>query len=260
MGLSVHDPFVDPLGNPLGLKLAGAEPGRFLGPCLIIVTAEGPGSFVIPKGTTGYRIIAVGAGAAGTTSYSGGSGAVAIRHGTVDKNNIKISWSVGKGGDGISPGGEQTVVTGPDFQLIAGGGVAAGALLDTAIATGGTYNYNGQRRLSTSEIREDSSTGPASGSGYGTSNINGGGSGYAGGQGGAGQSAAYTGGHSLVALGSAPIGLNVLATSTSSTIFSGQPYSSATNKSGDGGIGGGGGGRGTNPGNGGVGTVRIELW
>ena len=25
MGLSVHDPFVDPLGNPLGLQRAGAD-------------------------------------------------------------------------------------------------------------------------------------------------------------------------------------------------------------------------------------------
>ena len=255
MGLSVHDPFVDPLGNPLGLVQGGATALVFTGPALHIITSPGSGSLVVPKGAKNYRIVAIGGGAAGTSLSGGGSGAVAIKSGSIDKENFKISWVIGNAANAIAPSGTPTTVSGPGISLVAPGGFPSN--YESAIASGGDVNYAGMRGYGNGETVPNATTTPAAGSGNAPTTLNGGGSGYAGGKGGNGLSSAYNGGASTPVVGVGELGLGFAPLATALTAFSGGNYVSGV-KSGDGGIGGGGGGRPN--GLGGIGMVRIELW
>lgn len=247
----------NPLGNPLGLeKHAGAVAGKYQGPGLVVITIPGPGEFYIPAGATNYRIVAVGAGAAGGPTYGGGSGAVAIKQGVIDRPDFRIRWVIGNGGYPVSPDGEATTVSFADSILTAGGGIVTQNA--TASATGGDSNISGMIRRN--NIGDgNSSTTPGAGSGNSSGNYNGGGAGYAGGSGGKGLNSGYSGASSIAPIGVAETASNLSFSTATVTIYSGENYTSGS-KSGDGGAGGGGGGRGDSAGFGGVGMVRIEWW
>lgn len=255
MGLSVHDPFVDPLGNPLGLVQGGATALVFTGPALHIITSPGSGSLVVPKGAKNYRIVAIGGGGAGSNLAGGGSGAVAIKSGSIDKENFKISWVIGEAATVGEPQGSPTTVSGPGMSLVANGGFPSTSWI--AQASGGDVNYDGMRGYGNAQTVHNSTTGPAAGSGGSSGIYHGGGAGYAGGKGGAGLNSEYSGGASTPVVGVGELGLGFAPLTTALTAFSGGNYVSGV-KSGDGGIGGGGGGRPN--GLGGIGMVRIELW
>lgn len=262
MGLSVHDPFVDPLGNPLGLARNKSEGSAeaFIGPSLQIITTPGSGSRVLPKGAN-YRITIVGAGAAGAILLGGGSGAVAIKTGVVDKDSFRIAWLIGKGGDIDNPDGEATTLDGPPgLSMVAGGGDVTKGVAPSAI--GGDINYIGAARKISAGIVTQLNVPGAGGFIARTGTYTGGGAGYAGGSGGRGGPVDSGGDNSVAPQGGAELGLGI-TDPTLTAAFSGQRGEPNT-KGGDGGPGGGGGGASSNnapmAGNGGVGMVRIELW
>lgn len=239
MGISVHDPFVDPLGNPLGLaRTAG---GSNINPTVIYLNTPGLGVFEIdPNKYSFFRVFIVGGGAAGfgnSTAGSrraGGGGGSAISKVIPVRGKTSIAYKVGEGGfSNVSPNGGSSQATFGTYDMLAtGGGQVAGGT-----GSGGDLNFKGG--TGSIGVGEPGGGGGVSADGdNGTTPTN-----STGGGPGAGSGANAFGSYIKSNRGLDLVGL------TPSTFLGG-------------GEGGGGGGssatNGTNPG--GSGIVRIELW
>lgn len=289
MGLSVHDPFVDPLGNPLGLARSSESK---LAPVVIDIPGapQGGGTVTgILRGATKYRtyrVTAVGAGGRG--HYPGGGGGGAAATDILPTNGfIDISYAIGANGN--ESGVAAVSVAGYSLRGLSGKNATNNSAGAGGSATGGFTNFSGGAGgFGSSGYGGSGGGGAASQFGPGTNggnyanntpspNLTGGGGGGASG-GGSGVEAAggggggigcdggaslnYAGGKSQMTLPIAP-DPNEIA---SFAMFRSTPGEvGASLVGGTGGVGGGGGGgiplaSNTVVGVGGPGIVRIELW
>ncbi|WP_459213855.1 glycine-rich domain-containing protein, partial [Pseudomonas lactis] len=116
MGLSVHDPFIDPLGNPLGLARESGAGASLISRGEQIWTVPGTYEWVVPKGVKSICAVAIGGGGGRniTSSRTGGGGATGYA------NNIAVSpgqiITVVVGAAGIN-GSSTTATAGGDSYL-----------------------------------------------------------------------------------------------------------------------------------------------
>lgn len=227
MGLSVHDPFVDPLGNPLGLaRSSGSGYEALLNDPVIIdfnSNSRLTGTWLVPKDYKFIRVSAVGAGGGGR----GGGG------GFTQTKILKVK-----------PGMTVEYSTAPLSSALGSGTNTTASVLDYALlATGGGASVSG-----------------SAGGGAGGPRGNGGDGGY--GQNANGQ-ASYTGGGgggNITTNGSYSGGGGVGASGGTAQVGVGGGANTGWGSPGVGTAGGNWGGGGGFNGTGGAGGVRIELW
>lgn len=147
MGLSVHDPFVDPLGNPLGLA---KTPGLLsINPIIEYFNTPGSGVFEIdPNKYSFFRVFIVGGGAGGYGSSTvsarraGGGGGSSISKVIPVLGKTTIRYVVGRGGyvgESSDPnGGSSEAIFGSYAMLATGGGLVYGGT-----GSGGDLNFKG---------------------------------------------------------------------------------------------------------------------
>ena len=151
MGLSVHDPFVDPLGNPLGLaKVLGL---LSINPTIVDLTGgfessiDVVGDYVIPSGFSFFRVTVVGAGGAGTSIYSATGGGLArsailpVKKGLVI-SYVAATYTVTAASTPASVGRTSSARF-LDTVLQATGGQAGGPGMLGGVGSGGVDNFNG---------------------------------------------------------------------------------------------------------------------
>lgn len=265
MGISVHDAFVDPLGNPLGLA-------RVLGllsikPTIVDLAggwgsvSDTVGGYIIPDSFSFFRVTVVGAGGSGTSVYSATGGGLARSAILPAKKGLTISYVAAAytpyADTTASSIGRSSSARFNDVFLMATGGRAGSAGTLGGAGSNGADNFNGGAISANT-----SGTGAAGTSANGAdsrplsvgSGINAagdaGGSGAYGGTG----SGLQGGGGGWMGYGGAMPSL-----STASVYQGGSPadLDSRNAKGLQGGGWGGGAGKG---GDGGYGGVRIELW
>ena len=145
MGLSVHDPFVDPLGNPLGLAKTPGLPS--INPTIEYFNTPGSGIFEIdPNKYSFFRVFIVGGGAAGfgnstvSARRAGGGGGSSISKVLPVRGKTSIAYKVGEGGFSNSrPNGGSSQATFGSYDMLAtGGGQVFGGT-----GSGGDLNFKG---------------------------------------------------------------------------------------------------------------------
>lgn len=262
MGLSVHDPFVDPLGNPLGLaKVAGL---LSVNPTVVDFVNGAAGDFIIPKEFSFFRVTVVGAGGSGwysggsfIYSYSGAGGGLArsailpVRRGTT------ISYSAAPSTSYTEKNGKPSTANFLNISLIATGGQGATANAQGGMGSGGIDNYRGGNVVSNGNNSGAGAAGTNSngadsvsvGTGTAVAGLNSAGDG--GGSGAARYQEVYGGGGWMGRGGSYP---------ASSITPGGSPTNDLAARSTTSNSGGNWGGGGAGSGYGGYGGVRIELW
>ena len=266
MGLSVHDPFVDPLGNPLGLARNSSQPPN---PRTIYLPGSGvslEGTYEIPGMTSFARFTVIGGGAgnAGSGNAGGGGGGLARSAVMPVTKGQSLSYTAGNWGVRGQSGGTSSLSFGSLLMSATGGrsagsgGIGSGGEINTqggaAIVGGGgcggitTDGGNGGGNATSAVIY----AGDGGGGGGGSSGFGGGGGGFGqpGGDGGISSTAANAGGPARDRRQGPTRGFTV------------PEYVNGANQGGEFGGGGGGGGSITNPlsGRGGCGGIIIELW
>ena len=244
MGLSVHDPFVDPLGNPLGLArgLPTPKPVKKLKPAIYYFSDPGPGSMTIdPAEYSFFRVFIVGGGgcgrgaSAGASRMTGSGGGSSISDILPITEAVKIDYTVGAGATTyIARAGSSTA------SFLATSMVATGGSYDTnaGLGTGGLRNFRGGRGATGSSARPGGGGGVSADGDDGTTPTS------------------STGGGSGSGAGADERGVTLKLNRDTDLVGSSSPDGLI------GGKGGGGGNLAISDGNqdGGVGIVRIELW
>ena len=265
MGLSVHDPFVDPLGNPLGL--AKVISLLSINPTIVDFINGAAGDFIIPAGFSFFRVTAVGGGAGGTVNGSGGGGGLsrsAIRSVVL---GTAISYTAGIGGASGLNGGDSSASFRDVLLYATGGQYVVAASSPGGFGTGGVNNFAGGAGAGVAGGGGGGSAGPSSNGGDGatsgsasSNSVDGGGGGSTG-----GSSAGGSGGGGVMALGGVRISTSTAINlgGTSKEFWGSAGGQAVTTGAGNGGAWGGGAGRNSSGGStaiGGYGGVRIELW
>lgn len=260
MGLSVHDPFIDPLGNPLGLQ---RDNSKIINPTVIDVRASS--ELKLPKEFSFFRVTVVGSGGKGgngNTGVGGGGGGGGFSRSPVLKISDFSSVSVARLANAFSATFGNWTLTATDGAA----GAYPAVIAPGGVGSGGVENNSGGIGTSTQA---------GGGAGGPTSTGGGGGNPYTGDGGGGGAPApnGSTGGGGGGGVGAAG-GYTFYGSGNNTTrnggagkaIFGsrgGNGYLSAEGGAGAGGDWGGGGGGGStyvNGSTGGPGGVRIELW
>lgn len=141
MGLSVHDPFVDPLGNPLGLERSGgvSEYQALLSQPMIVSILSPNTDYPIPKGYKFYRVTVVGKGGnggSGTGQKGGGGGGLArSKIIPVSGRSVTVKLSTIAG---------DVFAEFADYLMVGRAGKNGGsAVAAGGIGEGGDYNFKG---------------------------------------------------------------------------------------------------------------------
>lgn len=258
MGLSVHDPFIDPLGNPLGLaKVLGL---LSINPTIVDFINGAAGDFIIPAGFSFFRVTAVGGGEGGTSARSGGGGGLARTAILPCTPGLTIKYAAGVGG-GFSAGATPSTVSFKNYNMV--GGPASG--ITGGMGSGGDANFKGGDGKTISRAGGGGAAGPTSDGGNADSSPytgDGGGPGISGSTGFGGSGGGGVGAPGGGMLSASPSAASVLP-GVGNSIWGSPGAFSPGSAAGDGGAWGGGAGRrenSGNTGNGGYGGVRIELW
>lgn len=271
MGLSVHDPFVDPLGNPLALprKPGGA---RTINPTIVDFVNGAAGDFTIPDGYSFYRVTVVGGGGSASDSYSGAGGGLARSPILPAQKGLTISYvaSIGENWPSGIASTNSTANFGA-YSLLATPGKAS----VPGTGSGGTDNHKGGAGIISASPNARGAGGAAGPTADGQDAINQT-TPYLGDGGGAGATGSTTGGGGggggVMASGGARFSAapNTVVPASGGIDYWGSRGGSNASQPGDpvggggnGGNWGGGGGMRSNSGRsgvGGYGGVRIELW